>query len=143
MPSLCRLRRALGAGLACGGLALGLCGCVVVPGGDLPGPGHVEPTSMAALTPGQTTRVDVLMMLGDPDQRRLDDRVFGYLWHELVAAILYGNQLAGEVDFTRRRLLLIEFDADGRLRRMDVVGGIRDRTLNEAVESWLAGVSNP
>lgn len=98
---------------------------------------------MAALTPGQTTRVDVLMMLGDPDQRRLDDRVFGYLWHELVAAILYGNQLAGEVDFTRRRLLLIEFDADGRLRRMDVVGGIRDRTLNEAVESWLAGVSNP
>jgi hypothetical protein len=117
-------------------------GCVVVPMGNLPGPGYVDDQTLTSLKSKKLTRADTLMTLGDPDDRYLGDRAFGYRWTESVAAVVFaaGYQAAGfEIKETRR--LMIEFGAGGALVRADVLGAINQKTLGEAVEAWLAQVA--
>jgi hypothetical protein len=120
-------------------LALVQAACGAIPLGNAPGPGFVEDKTVEAFRLRSATRIDVLMAIGDPDRRYLDDRVFGYRWNESVASIAVG---IGSFDVKEVRLLLIEFTDDGRVLRTDVVGGVLSSTLKEAVDQWLSKVQD-
>jgi hypothetical protein len=119
-------------------LALLVSGCVV-PMPRTPGRGNVPAQTVLSLQAAQSTRAQTLMTVGAPDRRLLDDRVFGYLWYEALAAAIFpaGYQVGG---FTvwGKRMLLIEFDAQGRLVRTGVVGAMTASGLDEAVKAWVA-----
>lgn len=123
-------------------LALMQAACVV-PMGHSPGDGHVPAQIIRSMQTLQSTRSEILMSLGAPDRRLLDDRVFGYVWSEAVVTFLIpaGYQF-GAFTVNERRLLLIEFTPQGRTIRAGVVGGMTANQLESAVKAWLAEVKD-
>ena len=113
--------------LQAGALAVALlcAGCVAVP---LPDHGHlgghleITEEQRADLVVGQTTREDVLLAYGVPEYTVDGDRVFLYRWttsRGYWAVYLYFTA-AGDAIRTRH-MLLMEFDASGRIARLGVV----------------------
>lgn len=124
-------------------LAVSQAACVV-PAGRAPGPGRVDESTVKDLKSGFLTRAETLMRLGEPDLRYLDDRVFAYRWTETLAIVLVaGGYQAGGFDISEQRRLMIEFDAGGATRRVEVIGAVRSSTLDKAVQAWLAQVADP
>jgi hypothetical protein len=115
-----------------------LSACIVVPAGNLPGPAAVPAPTAAALKPGVSTRLDVLMALGDPDYRYASDRAFGYRWSETLAWVIIGaGYSATGFPIDEMRMLMIEFGVDGSIVRLDTVSALRTKTLDKAVDDWL------
>ena len=81
---------------------------------------------LAALQRLQSSRAEILMTLGAPDRRLLDDRVFGYRWSEALATVVFpaGYQVGG-FTVSENRLMLIEFTPQGGTIhvRIDIDGG--------------------
>ena len=116
-------------------------GCVVIPVGHQPEVGFVDEKRVAELRASGFSRADVLLRLGEPDRRYLEDRVLGYLWTETIAWVFVGGPGAvGGTDVWETRILLVEFDADGRLRRAEVLDAIQGKTLEQRIRDWLAQV---
>lgn len=116
-------------------------GCIVIPLDHVTDDGFVAKDAISGLREGRASRVDVLMRLGEPDRRYLEDRVFGYRWTEMLAVVLFGGPgAAGAFDVSETRMLLVEFDADGRVRRADVLHAVRETTIEERIREWLAQV---
>lgn len=125
---------------------LALQACVIVPVGHQPHRGHVPPEVVSAIKAeaGKKTRADILLTLGPPERRFDEDRVFGYKWSETVAeVIVFSYYSAGGFDVDEQRMLLIEFDAQGKVLRLDVVAAILDKRLDDAVQAWIAGQLEP
>jgi len=123
----------------------------------LPTPGvHERGLSREAvrkIEPNTSTRADVVLLLGNPDERVEDDRFFVYDWHEthavlgfIVAAGGAANGIA--VVFGENRVLLLEFAPDGRVVRIGQVAedtarlGDRPsasewRVLRGAIDAWI------
>ncbi len=88
--------------------------------------GPISPAAMAFLTTGTTTRTEVLLRLGVPDEVQNDDRQFVYSWGVEVAqaglVILsivpnaVGAASSAKVETHR---LFLEFDETGILRKRD------------------------
>lgn len=130
------------AGLATG-LALALAtqaGCVI-PGARTPSAGYVEGAMIASVKASSMDRAEILMTLGNPNDRLLDDRVFGYRWSELLVVVLVpaGYQVGG-FGIDDKRVLMIEFAADGRCRRADVLHAMTQGALERAIKRWLNDV---
>jgi hypothetical protein len=138
MPESDAAVKALCAAVILSSLAIGLPGCVV-PESHAPGRGQVPPQVIQSLQVGASTRGEILMKLGAPDRRLLDDRVFGYLWSEALVTLIFpaGYQVGG---FTvwGKRMLLIEFAADGTVVRTGTVEAATARGADEAVKAWVA-----
>ena len=135
-PLLSARRVALG--LACASL---LSACIVVPAGNLLGPAAVPATAVAVLKPGTSSRVDVLMTLGDPDYRYGADRAFGYRWSETLAWVIFGGGYsAAGFPIDEMQMLMIEFGDEGLIARLDIVTGVLSSTFNKAVDDWLGKV---
>jgi outer membrane protein assembly factor BamE (lipoprotein component of BamABCDE complex) len=138
MPESDAAVKPLRAAVILGLLAIGLPGCVV-PESRAPGRGQVPPQAVQALKVGASTRAEILMQLGAPDRRLLDDRVFGYLWSEaLVTLIFPAGYQAGGFTVWGKRMLLIEFAADGIVVRTGTVDAATARGIDEAVKAWVA-----
>jgi outer membrane protein assembly factor BamE (lipoprotein component of BamABCDE complex) len=83
MPSERRATRTLRRAVALSACLAALCGCLIVPTpehGLISGKGAVEPDTLGEFQVGHSTRADVLLRLGEPSQRRGNDRVFVYSW---------------------------------------------------------------
>lgn len=120
--------------LACVLAAL-LAGCVIVPLDNSPSQGYVTPATQSMLM--GRTRADVLLALGPPEVRSDGDRVFGYRWDEAVAGIVLltaGGVWGDTID--RHQMLLLGFDADGVVQRMEILGAMTKRGLDEVVREW-------
>lgn len=113
----------------------------VLPGAHAPGRGHVDEAIVTVLKSGSLTRAETLMRIGEPDLRRLDDRVFGYRWTETLAVVLVpGGYQAGEFTVDEQRRLMIEFDDRGATRRVEVISAVRGSTMDKAVQAWIARI---
>lgn len=99
---------------------LALTACIPVPLAD-PDPYREE--TIGVLGPG-ATQADVLFTLGDPFWTHNEDQVFVYASDEMKMGylIILGNQTAGGVSggvVSKRHLLVIEFDDDGRVCQLE------------------------
>jgi hypothetical protein len=103
--------------------------------------GEVGEGDFLALAMGSTTREDVLLLLGEPDLRRDDDRIFAFVWDEawlfFAAAGMGGGGVAGEA--TRHLALMVSFDESGRLARKEVLKQPQtglDKDWYSQLEKW-------
>lgn len=110
-------------GLLLGAVALSLqIGCLIwpFPTGDLlAGRGRITQKYAATLQVGVTTREDVLLRLGEPDEVQAGGKVLVYRWIEargFVAVGAYGSAVL--VPFQGHRALRLEFGDDARLVRL-------------------------
>ena len=117
-------------------LVASLDGCIALPvARGCPGSGHMSGRTqltdedLAAFQVGAATRADVLVRLGDADERREDDRVLVYSWEVPMALwfvlLPYGP---GGIACSRRDAAF-RFD-DGALLR-------ETKTVGTSLEDWV------
>lgn len=98
---------------------LGSMGCLIWPfptGGLISGRGRITPQYAEPLTIGQSTREEVVLRLGEPDEALESGTIFLYRWTEVRGFIVlggYGSAVAAP--FPGHRYLRLEFDGTGRL----------------------------
>ena len=79
------------------------------------GLGMIERVTIDSIKPGMA-RFDVLLLVGDPDERVNDDRYFIYRWDETHAAVLIGGYTVGyAIPIEDRNALAIEFTSDHKV----------------------------
>jgi outer membrane protein assembly factor BamE (lipoprotein component of BamABCDE complex) len=92
-------------------------GCLVVPTpehGLCSGKGAVEPEALDAFRVGRTTRADVLLRLGEPTDRRGNDRVFVYAWEVARGWWFVGGGYSGAAGpIPKQKYAAIRFDDSG------------------------------
>lgn len=111
--SLCKAR----ALIVLAGLAL-VTGCVAIPVPEHGGRGGAVATgAVEKLTVGSTTRVEVLLALGEPTDRRAEDRAYVYQWERTVGEVAYPG---GGSSIQKPRQLCLEFDRNGILTRKEL-----------------------
>jgi hypothetical protein len=108
-------------------LLLGAQGCLLwpFPTGDLLlGRGRIRQEDQATFAVGRTTREEVLLQLGEPDEVLEGGRVFLYRWTEAAGffAMAAGSN-AVAIPFPSHHTLRLAFDAEGRLARLDFTHG--------------------
>lgn len=106
--------------LVLGTLALALqLGCLIWPfstGELLAGRGRITPQYTAPLKVGQTTREDVLLRLGEPDEVLGGGKVLVYHWTEARGYLILGGYGGGAIiPFRGHRAVRLEFGPDARL----------------------------
>jgi outer membrane protein assembly factor BamE (lipoprotein component of BamABCDE complex) len=104
--------------------AMCLSACVVLPVPTPPtGSEIVGDEAMKAIKPGTTTRADVLLALGDPNESDEADRFFAYDWKVSYGAIVWAWGIAPNVGgagghrLWAYRCLAIEFGPDATVAR--------------------------
>jgi outer membrane protein assembly factor BamE (lipoprotein component of BamABCDE complex) len=100
-------------------------GCMVIP--TVPHDIGVVPDKEAIkiMVPGETTRADVLHLLGEPMATLNDDQFFMYKWEKAYAYffIYFQGGVGGPI--TESQYLCIEFGADSLLVRLKYLSGGR------------------
>jgi hypothetical protein len=134
--------------LACGCLCLQI-GCLAIP---IP-QGYrnietygkkVEQTQLSFVVPGQTTTVEVIEKMGQPNLMLEDLGVMAYGWKMLVAYVPYvicHPTGAGGVDkLDRQYLLLMSYDDRGVINRYEIVRyslvESSTKTIEELTRQW-------
>jgi hypothetical protein len=119
-------------------------GCLYVPTHEH-GESMITDEAMEFLVPNKTTRADVLLRFGDPDQRLEEDRFFIYHWRTTIAYVIYGGGwgATGEPD-TNRHYLGLEFTPENLLKRWKHFeeGYLQLHTEKQIIE-WMKENSNP
>ncbi len=122
-------------------------GCIYVPTpqhAHLGGHGLIGDEEAGRIRPGESSREDVLLLLGEPDYRLGDDRLFVYAWTR-IGGYLFSQGGGGPVP--RRNLFAVLFDGNGQVLRrgwpdfgfFTDLGHPGDAALPEAAEEWAAG----
>jgi outer membrane protein assembly factor BamE (lipoprotein component of BamABCDE complex) len=94
--------------------------CVILPVPTPPiGAKVISDEAQESIKSGTTTRADVLLTLGNPDERQDDDRFFAYKWQVSYASVAVGVAYLGVVGGPMwwYRCLGIEFDPAGTVAR--------------------------
>lgn len=121
----------------CAILLTSIAGCILVPTPPI-GINEIPAEQLKAVQPGRTTRTDVLMALGVPDERLREDRVFIYRWNRLRAVGGIGGAGAGvPIAIDDRFAFAIEFDREGRVIRAGDFSAFRDEDFRLARDAWL------
>jgi outer membrane protein assembly factor BamE (lipoprotein component of BamABCDE complex) len=104
-------------------------GCLAIPiptpeHGLLEGRGMIDDAAIQRVTPGVTTREEVLLQFGEPDAALRTEQVFVYRWSRIQGYVPwaiggYYTGAAGIIIVPRVHLLLIEFDEGGRVTRFE------------------------
>jgi outer membrane protein assembly factor BamE (lipoprotein component of BamABCDE complex) len=100
-------------------------GCVLIPVPTPPrGVRVITEDTVESLKPGQSTRADVLHLLGDPLHRREKDRFFVYAWDRTWGYVGWLSALAspdgGVSPIVVHRSLIIEFTPENRVRSLQL-----------------------
>lgn len=99
---------------------------------------EITPETLGRLQPGKTTRVDVLMSLGDPTRRLEADRFFVYDWSEKHWMLVIGAPLRGAVGtFGDTHRLAIEFSESGRIARLKQFSSYSKKALDDDLDTWV------
>jgi len=94
--------------------------CVILPVPTPPiGTRVISDETQQSIKSGTTTRAEVLLTLGNPDERQGDDRFFAYNWRVSYASLAVGVAYLGAapVPLWWYRCLAIEFDPAGTVAR--------------------------
>lgn len=147
MRSERRERWSFARGVAAAACLSALCGCLIVPTpehGLASGKGAVEPDTLHQFHVGKSTRADVLLRLGEPSERRGNDRVFVYAW-EVVRAWWFvggagGVGVAGAIP--KQKYAAIRFDGAGVVDDVRFVDPSWLRSAATELDAW-AGPEAP
>ena len=116
-------------------------GCVPV---YLPEPPHgvrvITEETLEPLKPGQSTRADVLHLLGDPGVRIKEDRFFVYywflqtgMWNWIPLLPFPGGRDLPPEPVWEHRGLVIEFTPDNHVKRLQFY---KDDEWSDTLEQW-------
>jgi len=117
-----------------------LAGCIVLPVPTPPiGQGLVSDDAVKSITPGATTRIDVLLALGEPTESEQSDRFLAYDWKEshlsiVVAAGAGPYGVVGGAPIWGYRCLALEFDPQGTVTRVARLH--RDKAETSCLSTW-------
>jgi hypothetical protein len=111
-------------------------GCIIIPTPPI-GINEIPAERLKVVHPGTTTRIDVLMVLGNPDERRLEDQVFLYRWDRVRAV---GGVVAGPIDISDHYGFAIEFDGAGRVAGSGDFSAFDEKEFREKFEACLRSV---
>ena len=108
-------------------LALGATGCLIIPTPHSDSGyarTNVVQRTQQQFVPGQTTRADVLVALGEPDAVSRDERQLAYRSEKMVALWMLGAASQGGGGATggtiyKNRFYVFEFDAQGRFQTVE------------------------
>ena len=112
-------RRAVRDGLVLLATAL-LSACVILPVPTPPiGARVISDEAQGSIKSGTTTRADVLLALGNPDERQDDDRLFAYKWQVSYASVAVGVAYLGGMvgPMWWYRCFAVAFDPAGTVAR--------------------------
>lgn len=102
-------------------------GCLIWPfptGQLLSGRGRITPQYAAPLKVGESTREEVLLHLGEPDEVLEGGKVLIYRWTEARGFFAMGGYGSGVlIPFPGHRAVRLEFGADARLVRLEFQRG--------------------
>jgi hypothetical protein len=146
-------------------LLLAATGCIIIPlpemdSGDTRS--NISKQTPGLFTPGKTTRMDVVLALGEPDLVTPDERKLAYRREKIVGIwILAAGNTATGGNIETDRYLVAEFDAAGVLNKIEfsrhafgsadpvqmlgvaAVAVEQDASIrHQSWASWLAGVKN-
>ena len=94
--------------------------CVILPVPTPPiGARVISDEAQESIKSGTTTRTDVLLTLGDPDERQGDDRFFAYNWRVSYASVAVGVAYLGGMvgPMWWYRCFAVSFDPAGTVAR--------------------------
>lgn len=87
---------------------------------------------------GTTTRIDVLLLCGDPDAVLRDETVFAYEWKRAWAHwAVVGRDSGAEGTFKYRQMCVMLFDRRGVLQRFEKFTFDKQLSTREDAEKWL------
>ena len=116
-------------------LSINSCGAIPAFPHDLRTEGGVVPQELIkSLKQGETTREDLLLLLGAPEERGRQDRYFIYFW-------IVSESLSTYVVYTEH-YFCVEFDEDNRIKRLKHIDD-RSSLLKRAYElkyKWVGEV---
>jgi hypothetical protein len=95
-----------------------LAGCIIVPVNYTQSGSRQNVSEKAATTlqPGEITKEEVLLRLGEPDWVSDDERLIGYAWTKVKALVVYGAYYTGGIaEVPKSSLLKLTFNAEDRL----------------------------
>jgi hypothetical protein len=94
--------------------------------------------AMKSLKQGISSREDLLLLLGSPDQRREQDRYFIYEWAFSLAFVAVGVPYAADGDVVNQyNFFCVEFDKDNRIKRHAHIKGDGIKAQYE-VDEWMS-----
>jgi hypothetical protein len=70
--------------------------------------------------PGETSRVEVLLAMGEPDEVSADETVLTYRWSAIDGIIII-SQCTPPIELTSETVMSFRFDTNGVLRAIDVI----------------------
>ena len=112
-------------------------GCLIIPTPEHSGSVITENT-INRFQKEKTTRAEVLLLLGDPVERRLEDRYFVYTWQRVAGYLVVGAYTAGGIaEIPRTHYLCIEFTKDNRIKRLIHLRGISKDNARKRLEQWM------
>jgi hypothetical protein len=131
----------IAAWLFAAGLAANSAGCIIVPT-PTHGIGIITEETIRALSPGKTTRIDVLLSLADPAERIDGDRWFVYRWQETHAYGAVGAFPAVlPFELGDAHAVVFEFDAAGvliRKKAFEAGPPNSEKKLERSIGEWRA-----
>jgi len=113
-----------------------LTGCVPIP--TPYGTSRISEKTIAAVVPGTTTRADVLLALGTPDESDSDDRRFAWYWTETYSWNVWsiGIGTGGMFPTYGGECLDIAFDERGIVTRAEKLGQGLYGGPGNCLKSW-------
>jgi outer membrane protein assembly factor BamE (lipoprotein component of BamABCDE complex) len=79
--------------------------------------GIITDKLITSLKEGETTREDVLLLLGEPFQRGEQDRYFIYYWAAIEGDLTVFYNYS--IDFINKHFFCVEFNKDNRIKRFE------------------------
>lgn len=76
------------------------------------------PATRKDFTVGETSRADVLLIMGEPDGKNLDESLFIYKWSETSGVVAIACGIG--VDVVKTTEYKFTFDTNGTLKRLDI-----------------------
>lgn len=111
------------------------CGCASVSAGY-----RIKPDAVSFITPGITTKQEVLENLGSPLFDLEGGRLIAYYWEttgQLKASFFGFGPEAGEIGPKQKQwAFCVAFDVGGRVARRATISTKHDETVHDAVLKW-------
>lgn len=76
------------------------------------------PATRKDFTVGKTSRLDVLLIMGEPDKKAPDESLLVYKWFETIGVVAIACGIGGEV--VKTTTYKFTFDTKGTLKKLDI-----------------------
>jgi len=126
-------------------------GCILLPiptGDAIPGEGRdFTSEELSFIRPGITTKGEVVERLADPDVIWVEERIFAYNWRTrwgIIIGVVAGPPFVGGDNIgVKDIVLLIRFDSNDRVERIEVTHRSSFDSYGEHLEKWHDQIKNP